>query len=538
MTINIHEWLAGKVTIGRLTRELKDSISEADWKILTDDNKRWKEMGAGQHLDQWLAYGPGHAIRRREAIRLTNNTKGQNYSLAMSMLGQLAGMDPSDKKLMRYLADALWLTENEDRMEILAEIRASMTPGERARLNAVDTARKRVKAILDERLTDPHERAKHGLAARQKEPKPSHPSKEERDQALRDEGAADARQDVERLEEEVERLERALRVDGGVVYADKTAREIAEEEFDRILQSTGSTGRAALTAVANITQALAEIAQERLDDFEDDEKGPDDDGPGGGPGVTGESDDVEEEDLEHAGPPEMPHEPEEPDDDEPEPTVHHRDGQPGDPQTERESIAEILDPERMEIARKHFEAEGEKAKAEKRAERGALQKEQNKKPKFTCKKLSNEERDKAIDRFHRLLATAAQPGSPAEGEKAEQAARQMVENGSIDPTARFLDYAGKRSVGGTGHYFDNLLLAKLRQEHRQQWRQSVSAENLQREEHDALLLRLTPEQHEALSKKWSGAWYMRSGSTKFTTVVIQRISDMKAALGETAETVS
>jgi hypothetical protein len=214
-------------------------------------------------------------------------------------------------------------------------------------------------------------------------------------------------------------------------------------------------------------------------------------------------------------------EPEEPDSDEPgkprpteepEPTAHHAD--------DAESIFEGLE------------------KAKSRAQQSALQKEQRKKPKFVTKQVDRKERDHAIDRFHKLLTTAAQPGSQAEGEKAELAARQMIEDHTIDPTEQFLDYAGKGHVGGSGHYYDNLLLAKLRQEHRQQWRQSVAAENLQREEHDALLLRLTPEQHEALSKKWSssGAYnrpHIKAGR-QFT--VARRIVDMKAALGETVET--
>src|SRR5215470_17728788 len=152
-----------------------------------------------------------------------------------------------------------------------------MTPGERARFNSPITARHKVRAILDERLTDPHERVRHGLPEERKDK----PDKEQR--LSNEEGAADARRHLERTEEENERLNRIINNGTLVDYADKDPREIAAEEFDRMLQRVGSTGRAALTAVVNITQAIAEIAQERLDDFQDDEEEPseqtgDDDG--------------------------------------------------------------------------------------------------------------------------------------------------------------------------------------------------------------------------------------------------------------------
>jgi len=188
-----------------------------------------------------------------------------------------------------------------------------MTPGERARFNSPITARQKVRAILDERLTDPHERVRHGLPEERKDKpdKEQRLSKEEREQELRDEGAADARRDLERTEEENERLNPIINNGTFVDYADKDPREIAAEEFDRMLQRVGSTGRAALTAVVNITQAIAEIAQERLDDFQDDEEEPSE--------QTGDDDGTDEPtdaDPEHATPPGMP------ESHELEPTVH------------------------------------------------------------------------------------------------------------------------------------------------------------------------------------------------------------------------
>src|SRR6516225_12357015 len=49
--------------------------------VLSEDRKRWKRMGEGAHLDEWLAYGPGLLIRRRLAMRLahTNRPEGRGY---------------------------------------------------------------------------------------------------------------------------------------------------------------------------------------------------------------------------------------------------------------------------------------------------------------------------------------------------------------------------------------------------------------------------------------------------------------------------
>jgi hypothetical protein len=203
-----------------------------------------------------------------------------------------------------------------------------MTPGERARFNSTITARQKVTAILDERLTDPHERVRHGLPEERKD-KPDKEwrlSKEEREQELRDEGAADARQEYERIEEENERLTEIINSGTFVDYTDKTPREIAEEELERMLRSVGSSGRTALTAVVNIARAVAEIAQERLDEFEDEEEPepadddePDDDGPDGNSGgIKADEPETDEPetagDPEHATPPGMPEIPTEPDD--------------------------------------------------------------------------------------------------------------------------------------------------------------------------------------------------------------------------------
>jgi hypothetical protein len=44
-----------------------DTIKQTDLtvserQVLDDDRERWRRMGSGAHLDDWLAYGPGLLI--------------------------------------------------------------------------------------------------------------------------------------------------------------------------------------------------------------------------------------------------------------------------------------------------------------------------------------------------------------------------------------------------------------------------------------------------------------------------------------------
>ena len=49
---------------GRMTAMTIDTIKQTDLtvserQVLDDDRERWRRMGSGAHLDDWLAYGPG-----------------------------------------------------------------------------------------------------------------------------------------------------------------------------------------------------------------------------------------------------------------------------------------------------------------------------------------------------------------------------------------------------------------------------------------------------------------------------------------------
>jgi hypothetical protein len=122
-------------------------LTQSERDVLADDRKRWQRMGAGAHLDDWLAYGPGLMIRRRLAMRLafTNRPERKGYVQAFAQIMKHDGLDGMDKT---SITAVLWLNDDPERMSILREIRETMKVGERARLNSPITARQRVEKIL------------------------------------------------------------------------------------------------------------------------------------------------------------------------------------------------------------------------------------------------------------------------------------------------------------------------------------------------------------------------------------------------------
>jgi hypothetical protein len=83
---------------------------------LREDALRWPRMGAGSHLDDWLAYVPGLRIRRRLAMKLAhvNKPEGRGYPQYFGMLMQADGLDHMDKTSISAL---LWLDEEAERMQ-------------------------------------------------------------------------------------------------------------------------------------------------------------------------------------------------------------------------------------------------------------------------------------------------------------------------------------------------------------------------------------------------------------------------------------
>ena len=148
--------------------DIKQSeLTASEREVLTNDRTRWERMGAGAHLDEWLAYGPGLMIRRRLAMRLAfvDRPEGQGYTAAMSQLLEADGIQTKDKTAMAAFTAVQWLHDEPERLVILREIREAMKPGQHSQLNNPISARQRVHKILAARASGTEERVK-GLARR------------------------------------------------------------------------------------------------------------------------------------------------------------------------------------------------------------------------------------------------------------------------------------------------------------------------------------------------------------------------------------
>jgi hypothetical protein len=136
-----------------------DDIQQAELiaserEVLAKDKVRWKKFGAGAHLDEWLEFGPGLMIRRRLAMKLANTNKpeGRGYNTAMGRLMLHDGMSWQDNTLKKSMSAVLWLNDEPERLIVLREIRETMSPGERSRLNSPISARQRVEKVLLARI--------------------------------------------------------------------------------------------------------------------------------------------------------------------------------------------------------------------------------------------------------------------------------------------------------------------------------------------------------------------------------------------------
>jgi hypothetical protein len=129
---------------------LQTELPQEEREVLSEDRERWKTMGAGSHLEDWLAYAPGIRIRRQLAMKInhTNEPKGRGYNETYGQLLRLDGFDVKDGRLMTSLTAVAWL---DDRTEILRKILDTLSPGERSRLNSPITARQRVEKVMKAR---------------------------------------------------------------------------------------------------------------------------------------------------------------------------------------------------------------------------------------------------------------------------------------------------------------------------------------------------------------------------------------------------
>ena len=98
-------------------------------------------------------------IIRHLAMKLNhvNRPEGRGYAESFGQLMQRHGLHIFDKTTITAL---LWLDDDPERMRILREIRDSMKPGERARLNSPISARQRVEKVLKARAKGTEESQK------------------------------------------------------------------------------------------------------------------------------------------------------------------------------------------------------------------------------------------------------------------------------------------------------------------------------------------------------------------------------------------
>ena len=125
-------------------------LTQSERDVLKEDAARWHKMGAGSHLDDWLAYYPGLAIRRRLAMKIAfvNKPEGKGYAQAFAALMQADDLHTMDKT---SISAVLWIGDDPERIRILRQMREAMTPGQRSRLNSPISARQRVEKITKAR---------------------------------------------------------------------------------------------------------------------------------------------------------------------------------------------------------------------------------------------------------------------------------------------------------------------------------------------------------------------------------------------------
>jgi hypothetical protein len=131
----------------------RTDLTQNERDVLAADADRWKRLGSGAHLNDWLNFSDGLAIRRRLAMRIahTNQPAGRGYNEMFSILMREDGIDTADKSAMTSFSAVMWLNDDPERLIILRQIIDAMTPGARARLNSPISARQRVEAVLKAR---------------------------------------------------------------------------------------------------------------------------------------------------------------------------------------------------------------------------------------------------------------------------------------------------------------------------------------------------------------------------------------------------
>jgi phage shock protein A len=127
-----------------------DALTPEQLELFAQDRERWARISGGGHLDDWRALAPGLLLRRAMAMKTadTNKPEGRRYNKAMSALLERDGLHTMPKGAV---SDLLWLYDSPERITILDEHLATMTAGERSRINSPVTAKQIVNRVVKSR---------------------------------------------------------------------------------------------------------------------------------------------------------------------------------------------------------------------------------------------------------------------------------------------------------------------------------------------------------------------------------------------------
>jgi hypothetical protein len=147
--------------LSEIERAIQNDLTDEDRARLERSRDLYREKVKGRDLVEWLAIGKGHTVRVRLAQRLarTNERKGSAYNKYLAQLMARDGINAKDKKEKATMTALAFLCDDThpERLKVLTEALATMTPGERMACNSPHTARKLVTKLLDTKDKAPSE---------------------------------------------------------------------------------------------------------------------------------------------------------------------------------------------------------------------------------------------------------------------------------------------------------------------------------------------------------------------------------------------
>jgi hypothetical protein len=141
---------------GEIERAIQNDLTPEQRAILERARELNRDKASGRFLDEWLVIGNAHNIHIQLALLLSDANgvrRGGRYSKYLNQIMQHDGIDTKDKMLMANLTALAWVcdVQHPERLAILAEARAEMTPGASGNFTSPRTARKLIHGIIKQR---------------------------------------------------------------------------------------------------------------------------------------------------------------------------------------------------------------------------------------------------------------------------------------------------------------------------------------------------------------------------------------------------